>query len=186
MASNEQKLVLLVKHFHYEVVMMRATHVLLAGAPDQLTYNAFHEAFCIHARNLIEFFKNKHDCDPRWYTQPSFKLKKRFIADSALTKIIAQVAHLLIARANADDKKITIDETIEYRNAIEDELQRFLDAMTPEYRDALPSFGVNPIVVRGAGVPGSTNHVSDSETAMRKLRTGIAHVSIEPTNPARK
>ena len=55
-------------HLPYEVEMLRATHILLrhgiplvAGDKDwkQLIANVFIKSFCVHARNLIEFFEKE-------------------------------------------------------------------------------------------------------------------------------
>ena len=53
-------------HLPYEVDMMRDAHIRLAnGIEDSNVKNAYIEVFCIHARNLIDFFtgrsRNKHE-----------------------------------------------------------------------------------------------------------------------------
>jgi hypothetical protein len=44
------------KYLPYEIDMLRDTYRMLAEAPTDVHKNALIEAFCVHARNLIDFF----------------------------------------------------------------------------------------------------------------------------------
>lgn len=66
------------EHFRYELQMLyycyrkvESNHTLaLQGFPDQAAFNAYHESFMVHAKNLLEFLQTK--CildDPNVYVE---------------------------------------------------------------------------------------------------------------------
>ena len=54
--TPQQMIDMLDEHLPYEISMMMAMHDQAQGPLDQLTGNVVIESFCIHARNLFEFF----------------------------------------------------------------------------------------------------------------------------------
>jgi hypothetical protein len=126
------------EHLPYEIGMMRdSIHALaIRDGLGEFEKNAFIETFCLHARNLIEFFKQKDPCDfdPRDFTH-GFELNKRFIGDRALPKINRQVSHLTKGRTKDTARKITGDELTKMHQAIEAEIKRFAQHLKPEWRE---------------------------------------------------
>jgi hypothetical protein len=83
-------------HLPYEINMLRVSFALLStGVMGPALTNVLIESFCVHARNLIEFFKNKDSCDfdPRDFAIAAYQLEKRFLRDSILPKINNQISH---------------------------------------------------------------------------------------------
>jgi hypothetical protein len=80
--TNELATKMLGHFIPYEICMMRALHNLLsAGSTSRLSRNAQIESFHIHARNLIEFFKDDKQCaiDPRTFTTNEYQVNGNFI-----------------------------------------------------------------------------------------------------------
>jgi hypothetical protein len=94
------------------------------------------ESLLIHARNLIEFFQTKKscDCDPRWFTNVGYRLKKRFVRDTLLSGINQQIAHLTAKRTVVKGEKLSEVDWKEIVKAIETEIVRFQAALTPDYK----------------------------------------------------
>jgi hypothetical protein len=149
------------EHLHYEIQMFRFTYIALASASHtQAMANALIECFLLHSRNLIEFFKNKNDFDPRMFTS-NFELNKRFVGDGALIRINSCVSHISVARAKVDASKIDAQERQELFEAIEQEVKRFTDALRPEFRaqwEPTPKV-VSKISVRET-TPSTTNAIT--------------------------
>jgi hypothetical protein len=117
--------------------MMRETHGLLRGeAHLNPIRNALIESFCVHARNLVEFFKNDDGCDfdPRWFTVDGYQLNKRFVGDSLLSRIARQIAHISRDRITLVHDKIDGDEQDRVKEAVEGELARLQQSLREEYR----------------------------------------------------
>jgi hypothetical protein len=122
-------------HLPYEIWMMReAMKALATRQLSPFETNAFIETFCLHARNLIEFFKTKEACDfdPRDLAVPGFILNKRFIGDAALTQITRQVSHLTKGRRADNAEKITVGDMRTMLREIEAEIDRFVRNLTPK------------------------------------------------------
>ncbi len=93
----------------YEIGMMRALHRRLAsGSLSQLCRNAEIESFHIHARNLMEFFKNDKQCaiDPRTFTSKNYRIDGDFISKKLETKISQQIVHLTHERTDVENDKL--------------------------------------------------------------------------------
>lgn len=168
------------EHLPYEIGMMRASILALATRQlDGFETNAFIETFCLHARNLIEFFKRKESCDfdPRDFTVAGFKLHKRFIGDGALQRINRQISHLTKGRTADRAQKINGNERVEMLQAIEKEIDRFLQHLTPERR-AMWEAVVGPTQVssqkQADQMIGNSTSLTSSSAQLRVLRTDAA------------
>lgn len=125
------------RHLPYEINMLRELYPeLLSGHHSRLLHNAHIEAFLIHARNLIEFFKNKPPCDfdPRLFTDTSYEPNRNFINTDLLSKINQQVAHLTASRTANALKQLGPNEWLKIKNAIENEISRFEKSLLPIYK----------------------------------------------------
>ena len=123
-------------HLPYEIRMFRALLVeMYRKQSNQIVQNAVIESIAVHARNLIEFFKNKEACDfdPRRFTTSDYRPNGNFSRSTLESKLNQQVSHLTAERTSDVTKKfgIFLKEIVD---AIENEIGRFENALTPEYR----------------------------------------------------
>jgi hypothetical protein len=126
------------EHLPYEIDMMRGMYAELKKGPHsvQLLQNSHIESFHIHARNLIEFFKNKTPCDfdPRLFTEPSYQPDGNFISAGLEAKINQQISHLTAQRTGAQEGKLGPDQWTEIGEAIEEQIERFEKALKAKYK----------------------------------------------------
>jgi hypothetical protein len=102
-----------VKHVKYEVQMLGETRRKLQDRDfnDKWTANALIEAFCVHARNLNEFFVEESwhpdTLKASSFADDSYTLPRRTKRRRALfTKINKQISHLTTKRTSATRHKI--------------------------------------------------------------------------------
>ena len=152
------------RHLPYEVQMMRELHPeLTSGRYNQLIHNSNIQSFCIHARNLIEFFKNKKSCDfdPRLFTDSRHEPNGDFIEHVLEGKIHQQIAHLTAQRtANAEDQ-LGPKQWTKILKRVNDEIERFEAALTPEFRKKWEK-GLQDMVFTGTGTGASSSPSSSS------------------------
>jgi hypothetical protein len=122
----------------YEVGMMRTLYKkLVKGSPCQLRHNAYIESFHMHARNMIEFFKDDKQCaiDPRTFTNKDYQVQGNFISSNLEKRISQQIVHLTHERT--DDKKLKLgDQAREQTLAqLEKQIKRFESALLPQWVD---------------------------------------------------
>jgi hypothetical protein len=131
------------EHFPYEVDMLRGSYQLLqrAGAFGALNQderrqlaNALIESFCVHARNLIDFFKGKSAFIPRDFTIAAYRPPSGKIAGEANQRITWQISHFTANRTKHVDGKIDDKERREILLALEREIQRFREGLTEDYK----------------------------------------------------
>lgn len=125
------------EHLPYEISMLRATYDLVRAQRPAAEHNAFVLSFLLHARNLIEFYKDRPSCDfdPRMFTNASFHLNRDFISDGLVTKIGKQTSHLTAKRiSQAADELAPRDWALILR-ALEEETNRFVKSLTSEYAE---------------------------------------------------
>lgn len=202
----------MLSHFiPYEIGMMRALHKRLsAGSPTQLQRNAEIESFHIHARNLMEFFKDDKQCaiDPRAFTEQTYRVQGDFIPKKLENKISQQIVHLTHERTDAEKDKLSDDERDQTVQHIEKQIDRFQKALKPEWRqlwrDGLtkmnfdsppvpdPAFryvsgptgpaGPQHLVIPDNFVAGATNHSDTISLGLTDSRSAAAR---KPTSPER-
>lgn len=155
------------RHVCYEVEMMReAFRRLAVGAPDQFTRNIHIEAFHLHARNLIEFFKNKDPCDidPRRFTETGYQPDGNFINASLEAKINQQISHLTAKRTDNPADQLGPNEFAAIAAAIEKQIARFESSLTHTHK-ALWEAGLRtmrfvPTLYVSESVASATNHIT--------------------------
>ena len=151
---------------------------LLSGKYSQLIHNANIEAFLIHARNLIEFFKNKAPCnfDPRLFTAPDYEPDGNFIDSSLEAKINQQISHLTAERTAIAEEQLGPDQWAKIKKAIEAEIARFEKALAPEYQ---AKWTFHPrIVAVATGALGATNAISMTTTSTSVSVVNVADEKI--------
>jgi hypothetical protein len=125
------------EHLPYEVSMLRATYELARAAKPAAEHNAMVDSFLMHARNLIEFYKDRPSCDfdPRMFTNASFQLNKDFIADSLAARINRQTSHLTAKRISQSADELGPRDWALILRALEEEMNRFAKALTKDYAE---------------------------------------------------
>jgi hypothetical protein len=102
----------LAEHVRYEVIMLSETRRKLneRDANDQIAVNALMESFCIHARNLNEFFLETGRYDTlkasAFSTQNYARPVETAIRQAIFSKINKQISHLTEARTTVPQQKI--------------------------------------------------------------------------------
>jgi hypothetical protein len=119
-------------HYMYELDML--TDIYRLTRETQIKQNAYIESFCIHARNLIEFFRKAG----RQYVETSYtpfaETKSRI--DKLNPILNHQVAHLNIKNRTIDDaEKISPETRYELLQILGKESVEFRKHLKPEYRE---------------------------------------------------
>lgn len=122
------------EHLPYEIHMLQATHKRLLGVlSDQVVANALIESFCIHARQLIEFFENKQGCRAKEFTGGTYQAMNLSNLETQRHKLNTQIAHLT-ARRTADSRgKIDCVEREKLLIALMCEARNFRNKLVPPY-----------------------------------------------------
>ncbi len=119
-------------HLNYEIWMLEET--CKKGHDDEVVKNALIESFCIHARNLFEFFSG----EARLYTQsyqPFAHISKNS-REGIVTKLNVHVAHVQFqGRVTNDADKINDRDRARILNILSDEIKQFKNYLRPEYSD---------------------------------------------------
>jgi hypothetical protein len=118
--------------------MMRQSYLeLKAGAFNQYARNVQIEVYHLHARNLIEFFKNKDPCDvdPRRFTLQGYEPDGNFIDNELEKKINRQISHLTAQRTTDTQEKLGPDQWSRIEASIEKQVTRFDAALTEQARE---------------------------------------------------
>lgn len=139
--SREEELI--GEHLAYEIKMLHETRKALRGEPvsTEVIANAVMESFCIHARNLNEFFFES----PRWkdvlkasefaasdYRKPENSDDRRALFD----RINKQISHLSRERTSAPQEKIGPADREEMYSWVYAFLEYFDGHVRPELRSA--------------------------------------------------
>jgi len=134
-------------HLNYEIWMLEETtknrHV------DEVIKNALIESFCVHARNLFEFFMEEAPQYTQNYRPFSHVTKSR--RKAILAKLNVHITHVKFkGRATNDADKISDRDRAEMLNILSDEIKEFKAHLTPHYSAAeirdLPRVTIGPVV----------------------------------------
>jgi hypothetical protein len=123
------------EHLPYEITMLRAAYDLARANRPAAEHNAMVDSFLMHARNLIEFYKDKPGCDfdPRMFTNASFQLNRDFIADQLAGRVSAEISHLTTRRISQGADELGPREWALILRALEEETARFVRGLTKDY-----------------------------------------------------
>jgi hypothetical protein len=134
------------RHFLYELWMLLETRKLVMGAQNEafgrIVLNALIEAFCVHARGLVEFFEGQQrrptDVPASNFTDRPFVYTRDNVVGDLCNKINKQIAHITYDRT-VDPKKVINSADCEelYRRVIM-EIERYYGCVKPEYRAVWP------------------------------------------------
>jgi hypothetical protein len=131
-------------HYVYEIDMLQKTYVYLANgkfALDTVAENALIESFCIHARQLIEFFAKKSSANrfrADSYAEANYD---RLRADDAplntlCMKLHKQIVHLDSPHERTSDptEKIGRHERDQLLTILKEQSKQFNENLKSEYR----------------------------------------------------
>lgn len=127
-------------HLPYEIDMLRVAAGRLKEVKERGTdTNILIEVFCVHARNLIEFFDARRE-QPGDFKAYQFANGYTCGVDleDQRRRINKRIAHLTTERVRGDDNdKISVDECLGTYSKLENEIDRFMACLPPQVRSAL-------------------------------------------------
>lgn len=138
--SREEELI--GEHLDYEIKMLHETRKALRGepVPTGIIANALMESFCIHARNLNEFFLESIRDDTlkaSTFATPDYRRPENPADRQALfKKINKQISHLTTDRTSVVDEKIGTADRDEMYSWVFAFLEHFAKHVRPELRSS--------------------------------------------------
>src|SRR5262245_2374466 len=115
-------------HLPYELTMLCETFERIGLASDPIDTNSFIESFCLHARNLIDFFENDqgaHAQDFLIVGEHDLFSDSGKVAKPLKKKLNTQIAHLTMERTADAAKKVNDADRRELLATIAAALSRF-------------------------------------------------------------
>ena len=143
--AMSKRIAIVVEHLLYEFFMLNyCFECLTSHSLDVNHNNVLIESFCLHARNLIDFFWGKEPASGDRPSADHFTDKEypnHRGADprgkAIYSKLNTQVAHLSYSRTSDRSKKISHQDRVELRQLVEPELAIFYAHLREPYRQAL-------------------------------------------------
>jgi hypothetical protein len=119
-------------HYNYELDMLANTYRLLND--HRVQQNALIESFCLHARNLIEFFRDEGK--GQRYTENYIPFSNKKTRIGQLNQLInQQISHLDVKKRTANDsEKISGKERAELITILSTETAEFRKHLRQPYR----------------------------------------------------
>jgi hypothetical protein len=118
------------EHLPYEIDMLRGTLSLLrVGDINPIAHYSRIESFAIHARNLLEFFMRRGECDfdPRIFAIEGYELysQTQILDADLIKKINEQISHLSKDRTRNPNEKLGPTDWETISASLEAEIERF-------------------------------------------------------------
>jgi hypothetical protein len=132
------------EHLPYEMAMLRATFKYLQLDHGEVIDNALINSFCVHARNLIDFFAGTKEAQDRsiakTFTDPAYNPFKGHDVrrEPIYGKLNKQITHLAYGRATADSEKIGPKDWEALLRLINEEADNFVSHLKPVYKRLWP------------------------------------------------
>lgn len=132
-------------HLFYEIEMLRRSHhILQGGMPlpllSPVVANLAIEGFCLHARNLIDFFADDRPPGAKSAVARHFTISdycpfngNEVKKDVLYGKINKQIVHLTYDRTDDSNLKIGPKDREQLRSLIESEILEFEKCLRPPY-----------------------------------------------------
>ncbi len=105
---------------------------------NKVIRNALVESFCIHARNLIDFFNSKQGLDPRDFAPNYMPTVVNQIDSKLARKLHTQIAHLTYKRTDDPNNKIGAAQRDEFLSRLLYEIDDFSRRLRPEWQALWP------------------------------------------------
>ena len=132
---------IIIEHLPYEIRMLRYSFSRLQEIKEGDTDgNAFVECFCIHARNLIDFFRDRkpysdNQACAHHFTETTYSPFQKGEIDTRLyDKVNKQIAHLTYHRSTHEKDKIGQADRNKLLKILQDEIALFSAQLKPEYK----------------------------------------------------
>lgn len=159
---DESQLTELLEHLRYELDMLFGTYERLeVPSSDLVCGNALIESFCLHARQLLDFFNNEQGLRANEFTTAQYvPLTSAVVgvSETLAQKLNTQIAHLTKKRVSVSTEKIGADDRDQLRSGLERALRHFEAHLRPPFRDQWGSYSTLPA---GDAAPASaTNSVT--------------------------
>lgn len=127
-------------HLPYEIDMLRVGAARLTAVTERSTdTNILIEVFCVHARNMIDFFdaRQKQAGDFKAYQFATGYTCAVDLEDQR-RRINKRIAHLTTERVRGNDNdKISVGECLLTYRKLESEIERFMACLSEQVRSAL-------------------------------------------------
>jgi hypothetical protein len=135
----------------YELNMLEQTFLHLQTAEPGWLSNALIESFCLHARQLIDFFQNKQSVKAEQFTANGIygAREASAIPKSLKIKLNTQIAHLTEKRTDVAAEKIGGRERDLLLRCLVSETHRFAAELTADDRQKLLSKYRSLLIVPG-------------------------------------
>ncbi len=149
MVTDAERIAYCKDHLPYELLMLYFSHDSLQRPVHILAANSFIESFCVHARNLLDFFYNVKYADQSRLrltavhfvpTESPFAKKRKFGKEigSLYEKLHDQIFHMG-QRSSQIEGKISPAERQKLFYSIENAWTSFYPEMIPDLRAYIPS-----------------------------------------------
>jgi hypothetical protein len=159
-------------HVVYEVNMLRHTFSFLSvRAWSQELANAIIESFCVHARNLIDFFSEKSETPgqsngyvgAKHFCNGYQPWTKGAPGNDLIGALNRQISHVTFDRTSKSEEKIGPEQRLELVRLIERELEMFREHLRSPYTEKWPfaKENVTATEVKVGNSPyGATNQIA--------------------------
>lgn len=157
-----QSIDFLKQHLTYEACMLRGTYQELNNnLHNEIVKNALIESFCIHARQLIEFFSNKQGMHAKDFTGGTYTPKHIVQLSAVANKLNTQIAHLTKKRTESTVEKIGHLDRSRLLTALELEMHHFANLLEKQFQGHFTAPApLQSITISGAA--SATNHILSS------------------------
>jgi hypothetical protein len=189
---NNHDLNLLNEHVRYELDMLFETSNRLnyCDIDDDVVRNALIESFCIHARQLIDFFNDEKGVHARRFMNDGHSVSSSTtvqLSGKLKTKLNTQIAHLTERRTTDPADKIGNDDRSRLVSGIQKALRVFESQLRSPFKEAWGSYEIPtlPCSVK----PSATNAVTISSTnriGSASPRTAVNSLSVNPRTVTEK
>jgi hypothetical protein len=123
--------------------MLRFTYQRIFDTQHKLQWNAYFEAFCVHARNLALFLRNDDDSRTRQADQ-YVKFKAPAPPIQIKQPIAVYVVHAGTSRSAEAKDKFNRDDATKAFEWIEEQFKKFLAELPPDFRDCWSVSSADP------------------------------------------
>jgi hypothetical protein len=145
--TQDQKIEHLKGHLPYELLMLRHTRERMNSPLYPLDWNAHHESFAVHARNLFDFLMN--DATSANFKVSHFSTTFKAKKNDEVQRIIrqdlhSQVLHLGKNRESDEDKKVGHEKREKVFRWLEENMSSFVGGLDSSFKTHWDSDRADP------------------------------------------
>ncbi len=148
-------------HLRHEIKMLACCfhRLRLIDHSDSVLRNALFESFCVHARNLFEFFEAQPGKGGARRYAPNYSLEPNTYQRET-TRLSNQITHMLKHRTSDEDELLDQYDLFDMLQKLDRELKRFKTHLAVGSRDSVPD--LSSFVVRPQGARYTT--IADTQS----------------------